>query len=122
MTARVAEAMYLRVPNPDRSPGSEPGEGLMDKVGEYSSPLDQADGAGKGLQYVTSGLAYAEPTASGSSGSSGSAGPAGPAGSTGSAEPRSSHDVMIVESLDAGLVRWGTPLPFPTPLRCESRC
>ena len=26
--------------------------------------------------------------------------------------------MMIVESLDAGLVRWGTPLPFPTPLRC----
>ena len=31
---------------------------MMDKLGEYSSPLDQADGAGKGLQYITSGLAY----------------------------------------------------------------
>ena len=74
------------MPNPDAD-----GEWLMDKVGAYSSPLDQVDGSGKGLSYVTSGLAYVT-----------------------AAQP---PQTLVVESLDAGLVRWGAPMPFPTPLR-----
>jgi hypothetical protein len=69
----------------------------MDKVGEWVRPNDMVDGAGKGLQFVHSGLAYAS-----------SSRPAGNGSGSGA---------LLLGSLDAPLVRWGEPLPFPTPLR-----
>ena len=32
----------------------------MDKLGRWTSPLDMAEGAGKGLQYVRGGLAHGD--------------------------------------------------------------
>eukprot|EP01043_Picozoa_sp_COSAG02_P041429 COSAG02_NODE_3433_length_6750_cov_29.777477_3_plen_925_part_00 len=111
---RVAEAMYLRLPNPDRMDNSHSsasaGRWMMDKLGEYSSPLDQVDGAGKGLQYITSGLAYVSSDVSSETVSNG----------TELGRPQfdaSREQVLLIESPDVGLVRWGEPLPFPTPLR-----
>jgi hypothetical protein len=80
---------------------------MMDKLGEYSSPLDQADGAGKGLQYVTSGLAYVPKHLQRQH--------AQPPQQQPQQQPQ--QHALLIESPDAGLVRWGVPLPFPTPLR-----
>ena len=127
-STRVAEAMYFRVPNPDSSYGDSFDElssssggarWMMDKLGEYSSPLDQMDGAGKGLQYVTSGLAYVsnlEPRDLATNATAPDAldAPDAPNAHQGDAAV---EQVLLVESPDAGLVRWGDLLPFPTPLR-----
>ena len=61
----------------------------MDKLGEPVSPLDVADGASKGLHAVLSGVNF---TAHGS------------------------KQTVFFESLDAAVVRWDAPAPFPTPL------
>eukprot|EP01047_Picozoa_sp_COSAG01_P033705 COSAG01_NODE_2492_length_7583_cov_4.761491_4_plen_1034_part_00 len=59
-STRVAEAMYFTVPEPVRRPGavvssissdSDTPQWLMDKIGTWTSPTDQVDGAGKGIQY-----------------------------------------------------------------------
>ena len=65
----------------------------MDKIGTRTSRADQAPGAGKGLQYVQSGVAYGD-----------------------------SASAVMVTSEDVGVVRWGEALlPFPTPVTSELR-
>jgi hypothetical protein len=62
-------------------------------LGEWSSPLDVADGASKGLHYVSEdGAQFHSPDASAT---------------------------MQFETYDCGLLRWDTPLPFPTPLHAD---
>jgi hypothetical protein len=71
------------------------GRWLMDKLGHWVSPLGGADGAPHGLHGVTSGVLFSKPAAATETGS------------------------MFFESLDAGLVSWGGPRPFPTPIHAQ---
>ena len=73
----------------------------MDKLGQWTLPQDMADGSGKGLQYLRSGLAFVPSGGSMNEMRNGDADGSG----------------IMLQSLDAPLVRWGAPLPFPTPLR-----
>ena len=59
------------------------------KLGEWSSPLDVADGASHGLHYVDErGVRFQLP----------------------------SGRIGQISSMDVGLLRWDRPLPFPTPV------
>jgi hypothetical protein len=60
---------------------------VMDKLGAPLDVVDVAQGGGRGLQAVSSGVTYYGP-----------------------------QGALDIESLDVPLVRWGTPYPFPTPL------
>ena len=66
----------------------------MDKLGGAVSPLDVADGASKGLHNILTGVTFSPPKTSDNDAASG----------------------LFFGSSDAGVVRWDTPLPFPTPL------
>ena len=77
------------------SENSGGGEWLMDKLGEWTSPLDQADGASRGLHFVQSGVTFGD-----------------------------AHSAVMVGSEDVPLARWSYGsnvaeqlVPFPTPLR-----
>ena len=72
------------------APTQHPGGGwAIDKLGEWVSPLSVADGGSQGLSLVNSGMLYT-------------------CGST--------CGMMFVRSLDAGVVKFGDLLPFPTPV------
>ena len=68
--------------------GSGSGKWLMDKLGEPVSPLEVADGASRGLHAVLSGVNFTTTDGTG----------------------------VVFGSLDAPVVRWDAPAPFPTPL------
>ena len=69
------------------------GEWEHNILGEWSKPNDVREGASKGLNYVgESGVKYTM---------------------------KDSDEQLQIKSTDAGLIRWGDPLPFPTPLRGE---
>ena len=59
---------------------------LHNVLGQWQDPLNVADGASKGLHYVSE------------------------------AGVRLEDDSIQIETIDTGLLRWGRPLPFPTPL------
>eukprot|EP00966_Prymnesium_polylepis_P213225 4938566-Prymnesium_polylepis.1 len=63
----------------------------MDVLGSEVDPLDVAAGASRGLHAVTAGVALS----------------------------RADGATLALGSLDAGIVRWDTPLPFPTPLHSQ---
>ena len=60
----------------------------MDKLGEWVDPLDVVDGASRGLHAVSTGVEF-----------------------------RRAKSRLFFETLDAPIVRWDTPLPFPTPTK-----
>ena len=66
----------------------------MDKMGELVSPLDLVDGGSKGLHGVSSGVLFSRKPAP-----------------TAAEEER-----LFFRTLDAGLVVWGDPDPFPIPI------
>ncbi len=83
---RLPEAAYFTF-QPQRS---AEGTWMHSILSEWSNPLDVADGASKGLHYVSEdGAKFHSENASAT---------------------------MHFETLDCGLLRWDTPLPFPTPL------
>lgn len=86
---RLGEAAFLTF-NPSVS-GALAGSWWMDKIGEWVSPLEVVDGGSKGLHGVSSGVRY-------------------------NASMCSSTATMMIASLDAGLVVWGPPDPFPSPI------
>ena len=63
----------------------------MDKLSSWVDPLDVADGASKGLHCVNRAVAFLDKTGS-------------------------SPSKVYLESPDAALLKWDSPLPFPTPL------
>ena len=65
----------------------------MDKLSEWVSPLEVVDGGSKGLHGITTGVRYNGANSSASS--------------------------LRADSLDAGLVVWGPPDPFPSPIHTE---
>uniref|UniRef100_A0A7S2TUG9 Uncharacterized protein n=1 Tax=Lotharella oceanica TaxID=641309 RepID=A0A7S2TUG9_9EUKA len=87
---RLPEATYVTF----RPLGSDNGTWMHNILGEWSLPDDVATGASFGLHYVTEEGVRLDQNLHGSSGGG-----------------------VHVTSLDAGLLRWGSPLPFPTPLR-----
>lgn len=68
--------------------GSVDGNWSMDKLGGAVSPLDVAVGASRGLHNILTGVNFTS----------------------------KSGKTVFFGSSDAGVVRWDTPLPFPTPL------
>ena len=71
------------------------GDWFMDKLGERVSPLEVVDGGSRGLHGITSGVLYEMP-------------------SDGSAAKTNMS--VFIESLDAGIVVWSKPDPFPSPI------
>ena len=86
---RFAEAGFLTF-----APETGNGDGVwaMDKLGEWVSPLDVADGGSKGMHPVGQGVLYAQSESS----------------------PKA-----FFRTLDAGVVKFGQKLPFPTPMHAE---
>jgi len=74
----------------------DPGQGAaapasqwaMDKLGEWVLPEDVVDGGSRGLHGVSSGISFA----------------------------RTDGSSLFVETLDASIVSWGGPDPYPTPV------
>lgn len=86
-STRLPEATYLSF-----RPAGSNNSGAWEQsiISSWTSPLDIADGGARGLHYVSDeGVRVA--TGHGS-------------------------DRLQIRSLDAGLLRWGAPLPFPTPI------
>ena len=69
----------------------------MDKLSEWVSPLEVVDGGSKGLHGVTSGVRYDGAPSDGLNGFN-------------------SSPSLRADSLDAGLVVWSSPDPFPSPI------
>ena len=80
----------------------------MDKMGELVSPLDLLDGGSKGLHGVSTGVLFSR-----------TAGHGGAVANRPSRDPQAqvqSQERIFFRTLDAGLVVWGDPDPFPTPI------
>lgn len=86
-------------PPPAPPPPVEEGGSVwgMDKLGELVSPLNLVDGGSKGLHGVSSGVLFARETAVGSK----------------------QWERMFFTTADAGIVAWGSPNPFPTPIHAQ---
>ena len=67
----------------------------MDKISEWVSPLEVVDGGSKGLHGITRGVRY---------------------DGVRHDNERVSSASMWADSLDAGLVVWSSPDPFPSPI------
>jgi len=75
--------------------GSEAGVAWgMDKMGELVSPLNLVDGGSKGLHGVSSGVLFARRDTINST----------------------AWERAFFTTVDAGIVSWGSPDPFPTPI------
>ena len=85
---RLPEATYFGF----TPAGSAAGAWAMDKLGEWVDPLDVIDGAARGLHAVSTGVEF-RPSSKGA------------------------NDRIFFETLDAPIVRWDAPLPFPTPTK-----
>jgi len=84
---RLPETMYFSM-NPMPESDQIMGEWLMDKMNEWVSPLDVADGASHGVHGISSGLSFT----------------------------RSTGKNIFFGTPDTALVRWGNPMPTPMPL------
>ena len=86
---RLPEATYFGF----TPAGAAAGAWAMDKLGEWVDPLDVVEGAARGLHAVSTGVEF-RPSSKGG------------------------DDTRIFfETLDAPIVRWDAPLPFPTPTK-----
>ena len=74
----------------------------MDKLGQLVSPFEVCDGGTKGLHGLTSGLLFFRQNKT-------------------NIPPANRQERLFFSSLDAGLVVWGRPDPFPTPLHGDIR-
>ena len=91
---RLPEASYFSFNPTISSDGGDAGEWMHSILGEWSDPEDVAEGATKGLHYVDdAGVRLAS-----------------------TKHTEHTTKTIQIESRDAGLLRWGQPLPFPTPL------
>lgn len=82
---RLPEATYFTF----RPTGSSNGTWQHNVLGEWSSPLDVADGGSRGLHFTTE---------------------------EGVKLIMGGGEGLQVRSIDVGLLRWDEPMPFPTPL------
>lgn len=98
---RLPEATFVRF-NPAGNTGAS-GQWSQSVLGQWADPNDVAAGGAHGLHYVDDEGVRFSPSASSSSSSALS--------SSGKTPPS-----LQVRAIDAGLLRWSQPLPFPTPL------
>eukprot|EP00035_Acanthoeca_spectabilis_P029436 m.474504 g.474504 ORF g.474504 m.474504 type:complete len:967 (-) comp36357_c0_seq1:352-3252(-) len=84
---RFAEASFITF-NPSKGGIAEPAVWTLDKLGEWVSPLDVADGGSKGMHIVRSGVRVS----------------------------RHGNGTAFFRTVDTPVVKFGDPLPFPTPI------